>query len=366
MTTDVQKAASDPTADGTARRAPRRRGPRMGWRSALSPLNISALYLAAVLLVIFTLRIPDLFWSSTTLKSILSEEAITAILALALLVPLAAGAFDLSVGPVLGVSGIFISWLVINHDVNWVLACLLGLGFGLVVGALNGLMVVRLKIHSFIATLATTSILAGLAGLITRDVDISVPSSQPLRSVSTGEWLGIAKPAWYMLAVALLLWYVLEHTPVGRYLFATGGGPAAARLAGVQTNRYIFGALVTSGFVAAIAGIIALSRIGASSSSTGPGYVLPAFAAAFVGATQFKRGQFNVWGTLVAVFVLAIGVKGLLLMQFDNYVRDLFDGVALALAVGLANYQSRPKAAAASPTAAETTPAPPEPRSEHQ
>lgn len=313
------------------------------WRSTLSPLNISALYLLAALLIFFSLKIPDLLWSQTTLKSLMSEEAVTAMIALALTVPLAAGEFDLSVGPILGVTGILVSWLVIDHHVPWVLGGVCGLAFGLLVGLINSVMVVYFKIHSFITTLAMTSVLAGVAGYITHNADIVVPSTNPLRDVGSGEWWGVPRPFWYMAGIAIVMWYVLAHTPVGRYLFATGVGSPAARLAGVRTNRYVFGAFLASGLISAIAGIIALSRIGASSASTGPPYVLPAFAAAFVGSTQFKRGQFNVWGTLVAVFVLALGVKGLLLMQYDSYVRDLFDGLALAFAVGLASFQTRPQ-----------------------
>lgn len=314
------------------------------WR-ALSPLNISAIYLLIALLIYFSFQIPDLLWSETTLKALMSEQAVAAMVALALTVPLAAGEFDLSVGPVLGVTGILVSWLIVDQGAGWGLACVVGLLFGLLAGAVNGVMVVSLKINSFIATLATTSVLAGVAGMITKNADIVVPAENTLRQIGTGEWLGFPRPFWYMLVIAFVMWYVLALTPVGRNLFATGMGSAAARLAGVPTSRYVFGALLASGLISAFAGIITVSRIGASSSSTGPPFVLPAFAAAFVGATQFKRGQFNVWGTLVAVFVLALGVKGLLLMQYDGYVRDLFDGIALALAVGLASYQSRPRSA---------------------
>jgi len=315
------------------------------WLRTLSPINISAFYLLAVLLIIFTVRIPDLFWSETTFKSLMSEQAIAAMVALALTVPLAAGEYDLSVGPTLGVSGIFVSWLTVNQGLPWAVACAGGLGLGLVVGAVNATMVVVFKIHSFIATLAMTSVLAGVGAMINQNSDIVVPGTNFVRKLAVGDWLGVPRPFWYMTIIAVVMWYFLAMTPAGRYLFATGMGSAAARLAGVRTGRYVFGAFVTSGLLASFAGIIALGRIGAASASTGPPYVLPAFAAAFVGSTQFKRGQFNVWGTLVAVFVLAIGVKGLLLMQFDSYVQDLFNGVALALAVGLASYQVRPKRA---------------------
>lgn len=176
------------------------------WRRMLSPLNISALYLLAVLLLFFSIQIPDLLWSETTLQSLMSEQAVAAMVALALTVPLAAGEYDLSVGPVLGVTGILVSWLIVTQGMGWAPACVIGLLFGLVVGAVNATMVVFFKIHSFIATLATTSVLAGIAGMITKNADIVVPSTNFLRDIASGKWLGVPRPFWYLVVIAVAMW----------------------------------------------------------------------------------------------------------------------------------------------------------------
>ena len=143
------------------------------------------------------------------------------------------------------------------------------------------------------------------------------------------------------LLLALIAWAVLEHTPVGRYFFATGGNREAARLAGIHTDRYISAAMITSGFVAAIAGVLLASQYGSVQAQSGAPYLLPAFAAVYLGATQFKR-RFNVLGTILAVLVLQSGVKGLQLAGVAVlWVENLFFGLALVISVGFSSYQRK-------------------------
>lgn len=148
-------------------------------------------------------------------------------------------------------------------------------------------------------------------------------------------------PVYYLLVLAIVIWFVLEHTPVGRRVYATGGGADAARLAGVRTSRVIFAAFVASAVIASLAGVLQTASIGTGDPNIGPSYLLPAFAAAFLGSTQIKPGRFNVWGTVLAVYVLATGVKGLQLAGAPFWLPDLFNGVALLLAVGLSGLPRR-------------------------
>ena len=152
---------------------------------------------------------------------------------------------------------------------------------------------------------------------------------------------GITRTVLIALLLALILWFMFEHTAVGRYFFATGGGRDAARLAGIHTDRYISGAMLTSAFFSAIAGILLASQFGSVQAQSGAPYLLPSFAAAFLGATQFKR-RFNVLGTLLAVLVLQSGVKGLQLAGVSAvWVENLFFGCALIISVGLSTFQKR-------------------------
>ena len=302
--------------------------------SPLSVRNISLVYLWAAVFVLFALWVPDTFLTATTWKSLLAEQAVTTILALAVVVALAAGAFDLSVAAILGAAAIWSAHLMV--DLQWapvpaVLVTILGAAL---VGALSGAAVVFFRVNSFIATLGMSSILVAFVSAVSGNQQI-IGLPQSFSDWTTFELLGIQGAFWIALALALVVWFVLEQRPVGRYMYATGGNPDAARLAGVRTGRIIFGSLVFAAIIAGIAGLVVTSRLGTGSPTIGPPYLLPAFAAAFLGSTQVKPGRFNVLGTLIAVYALATSVKGLQLAGAADWLPDLFNGVALLLAVGL-------------------------------
>ncbi len=323
-----------PDTDATASRRRRR------LLAALSFRNISAVYIWILLMIVFSIWVPETFLTSTTLKSVLAQESVTAIVAIGLVLPLAAGLYDLSIGYMLGTAQITVAWMMgIQGQSPW-LSIAFALAVGLGVGVLNGFLVVKVKINSFIATLAVGSGLAAVISLLSGDTQI-IGLDQSFQRLGTNQFLGLSWPSYYLLALAIVLWYVTEQTPIGRYLFATGGNPEAARLAGVRTNRVMWGALIGCATIAAFAGIVATARVGAGAPGAGPPYLIPAFAAVFVGATQFK-GRPNVWGTVLAVYVLATGVKGLQLAGAPVWLPDLFNCIALLLAVGLSASQGRP------------------------
>jgi len=145
----------------------------------------------------------------------------------------------------------------------------------------------------------------------------------------------------YLVVIAAVMWFVLEHTRAGRYLFATGGNEPAARLAGVATDRMLRRSLVASALIAGLAGVVYSMQAGVFSASVGPGYLFPAVAAVFLGASQLQQRP-NVWGTLIAYFALAFGVQGLTLSasSASAWSQPLFQGVSLIVAVALA---SRPR-----------------------
>ena len=310
------------------------------WRSALSFQRTSGLYVWAALIVLFAIWVPDEFLTSTTWTTLASENSVTTIVALGLVVALAAGAFDLSVGAVLGASAAMCAYLMVERSWNPVLAIVVTLLVGALVGTVNGLIVVRFKVDSFIATLGMSSALLAFTEWLTDNQQITgLPDS--FKEIATLKPLGIPIPFFYMLGIAFVLWYVLQLTPVGRFLYATGGSREIARLAGVQPERWVFMSLVTSAFVASIGGIIVLARVSGAGPTLGASYVLPVFAAAFLGATQFQPGRFNVWGTVLAVYLLGTGTKGLQLAGFEPWVDKLFYGAALIIAVALAGFEGR-------------------------
>jgi ribose transport system permease protein len=311
---------------------------RIPW-AAFSFSRISGVYVWIAIILLFALWIPDIFLTELTWKNIASSQAVTAILTVGLLFPLAAGVYDLSVGQVLGFSAMFSAYLV-NHGFDTGSAVALTLAAGVAVGVINGIVVAGIGINSFIGTLGTGSILLALVGALSnRQQIVGLPTA--FADIGQQQLFGIPIPVFYLIVIAIIGWYVLEHSPFGRYLFAIGGSPDAARLAGVRTRALVFVALVVSALAAAFGGIIVTAKLGAGDPGVGPSYLLPAFAAAFLGATQFKRGRFNVGGSLLAVYLLATGVTGLQLAGAQFWITDLFNGTVLLMALGLASMQGR-------------------------
>jgi ribose transport system permease protein len=258
---------------------------------------------------------------------------------LGLLFPLAAGVYDLAVGQTLGFAAVLSAYLV-NHGFDTVSAIAVTLAAGLCVGAINGALIVGVRINSFIATLGVSSVLLAVVGAMSNNVQITgLPAS--FQDMAGAQPLGIPIPVIYLAVLAVLAWYALEHSPLGRYLFAIGGAEEAARLAGVPTRRLVVVALLISSVTAAFAGIVLTGKLTAGDPAAGPGYLLPAYAAAFLGATQFTPGRFNVIGALTATYLLATGVAGLQLTGAKFWVTDLFNGLVLIIALALPMIQGR-------------------------
>ena len=189
-----------------------------------------------------------------------------------------------------------------------------------------------------VITLGMSQVLAAATLFVSGNKQITGVLSPTFLKFGRNDIFGVPVVVYYLAALALLVWYVLEWTPLGRHLFATGANGEAARLSGVRTDRLVWGSLVASGVMAGIAGVVYGAKIGSFSNSFGPPLLFPAFAAVFFGATQFKSRP-NVWGTVLAVYTLAFGVKGLQLAFSSGvyWITPLFNGVALVVAVALAS-----------------------------
>ena len=298
----------------------------------------SALYLFAFVIVLFGVWIPDTFLTSVTFRLVAADQVVIAILALAILVPLVVGAFDLSVGAMLAFSLVVLTWLEAHTELNAVLSSLIAIASCGLVGFLSGLLVVRFRVNSFIATLGMSQILAATSLWISENRQISGVFSEKFLSYGRRDIGGVPIVFVYLVVLALVVWYVLQATPLGRNMFATGSNPEAARLSGVKTDGLVWSSLVVSALIAGLGGVVYGMKIATYSNSFGPPLLFPAFAAVFFGATQFTRRP-NVWGTLVAVYVLAFGVKGLQLAFTGGvyWITPMFNGVALLAAVTLAS-----------------------------
>jgi ribose transport system permease protein len=300
--------------------------------------NFSGVYLWALFIVVFGIWKPDLFLTSATLHSIASAQAISAMLALALLIPLTAGVYDLSVGAVINLSAItVISLQTKNHMDMWT-AMLITVAMCAAIGGLSGFIVVKLKVNSFVATLGMATVVSAIQTMISNQSQPYPPTEQSWFSLTQHTVFGFQIVVLYLVMLALIVWWVLDHTPVGRYLYAIGGNHEAARLTGIAVGRWSWLSLVASASIAGIAGIFYGSLSGPSL-TFGQSLLLPAFAAVFLGSTQIQPGRFNVWGTMLAVYVLATGVQGLQFVTGVQWLNDMFNGVALISAVAFAGWR---------------------------
>jgi ribose transport system permease protein len=298
--------------------------------SVLGPRNISAAYALIAIIIIFTLWSGRTFASTSTLKNVLDNYSISGMIAISLILPLTCRMFDLSIGSTVSLTGICVGEMLAN---NWnpVVVALIGVGIGLAVGVINVLVVILLGIDSFIGTLATSSIIASLALAVSENV-LSSPGLSRF-NFSQHVALGLTLPVWILICVMLILGIVLDYTFVGRFYYATGFNSDSARLAGVPTLRIQSISFLFSGVVAAFAGVMLVSNVGAADPNVGSNYLIPAFAAAFLGATQFRRGRFNTWGTVLTVMLLGTVSQGLVIAGAPEWAENVIVGILLIAAV---------------------------------
>jgi ribose transport system permease protein len=274
-------------------------------------------------------------------RNILASQVVLAVIALGSIVPLVCGQFDLSVGSVAGMTSVFTAASYANwHFAMW-LGALFGIALGAVIGVVNGLVVTRFGVNALITTLGSASVVTGVVTWYTGGNSIIQGIPAALTGFGTGNWFGVPKMVYLLVVAALLIWYLLEHTPFGRYLHSVGANPESAKLVGLNIPSLVLRSFVVSGASAGLGGVLLLAQSGAGNPGVGNGFTLTALAAAFLGATAVRPGRFNVLGTMLAIFFLAAAITGLTFAGVKDYIHDLFTGVALVLAVAISTVLSR-------------------------
>jgi ribose transport system permease protein len=290
--------------------------------------------------VIFSALEPSLFPTSATFRTIFSTQSALAVVTLGLLLPLIVGEFDLSIGATLGLAAILVVVLNVEHGVPVGVAVLAALAAGLLIGLLNGFFVVVIGVDGLVATLGMATLVTGI-GYAVSDYQILSGVSDSLVNAVTTDLLGLPLGFWYGLALCIGFWYVLRYTPLGRYLIFTGASRDVARLSGLPVRELRLGAFVVGAGIASLAGVLLAGTLGGEDPSAGVGFLLPAYAAAFLGATVVTPGQFNPWGALVAVYFLMTGITGLQLLGLADWIQDVFYGATLIVAVTLSHLAAR-------------------------
>ncbi len=328
--------AEAPTATVTGIDTPveKPRTPRRPRRDAVAQWSRFALPGLLVLLVVcFSIVEPNSFATYDNARTILTTQATLTVLALSALCTLKVGQFDLSLGAQLGLAQVVLPGLLSKSHANIGTAIVVAVLCTTLVGLFNGLLVAKVRLDSFIVTLGVATVLQALVLWYTNAQIIFDGIPPSLVAITTTSVAGIPLPIVYVAVIAIAIWIVVERTPFGRFMEAVGGSQDAARLSGINSDAVTILSFTLGGLLAGIAGVLAASQVGSGNPSLGPEYLLPAFAAVFLGATSFSVGRFNVWGTLIAVLTVATGVAGLNLLGVPQWVNPLFNGVALLIAI---------------------------------
>lgn len=325
-------------------RAPEAQRVGREWRHWLvvAAERYTLLALIAIVIVIFSIypKTSGTFLTVNNIRTVLGNDVVVAVAALAAIVPLIGGQFDISIGPVAGMSSI-VAASAMSH--GWLLlpAILLALAICAIVGIINGVLVAHVGVNSFITTLAAGTLIGGVVSLYTSDNVIITGISRKLTSFGSDNFLGMPWVVWIVIIIALALSFVLGWTVYGRQLSSIGASEAAARLVGIRVRRVVASSFVVSAVLAGIAGVLLLARTGAGNPQIGAGYTLDALSAAFLGATAFSPGRFNVPGTLAGVVFVALCVNGLTLAGASDWADPVFTGAALMIAVALSTTLQR-------------------------
>jgi ribose transport system permease protein len=335
----IQSDALEPTRDEM-----------VGLTRAQKLIRLAPVYglviLTVFLIVLFSVLLPDTFPTVLNLRAILSDKAIIAMLSLAAMIPMVAGRIDLTVGYGIVLWHILAISLQVNYGFPWPLAVIVVIALGAMTGVLNGVLVEVAKIDAFIATLGTGTVLYAIALWHSGGRQV-VGELDPSFYLLSGQWvLGLPITGFYVLTISIVMWVVLEFTPVGRYLYAIGANQKAAELNGIPTRKFVVGAFVASGTLAALAGVLLASKLRIGQASVGLEFLLPALVGAFLGSTTIKPGRVNVWGTIIGVVILAVGISGIQQFGGSFWVEPLFNGATLLIAIGIAGYAQRKKGAA--------------------
>jgi len=337
--TSIKSDALEPTKDELT---------RLGGMARLIRLapTYGLVILMFVLLVVFSILLPDTFPTMLNLRAIVSDKAIIALLSLAAMIPMVSGRIDLTVGYGIVLWHILAISLQINYGFPWPVAVLIVVALGALTGVANGFLVEVAKIDSFIATLGTGTVLYALALWHTGGRQVVGVLPDGFYALNGTFVFGLPITGFYVLALSFALWLVLDYTPAGRYLYAIGANQKAAELNGIPTRKFVVSAFIASGTLTAITGVLLASKLRIGQASVGLEFLLPALVGAFLGSTTIKPGRVNVWGTIVGVAILAIGISGIQQFGGSFWVEPMFNGATLLIAIGIAGYAQRKKGAA--------------------
>lgn len=282
--------------------------------------------------IVFAALSPHAFATLGNAVNVSRQIAFLVLVAVGATLVMAAGEFDLSVGASASLGGVMATQLAVA-GVYLPLAVILTLAAGLVFGMLNGWLVGRLQLLSFITTLATGTMLAGFTFWLTGGSTVFNGIPDGFTAWGRAVWLGVPGPSWVMVSAVALAWVLMHRTAFGRQLCAVGGNERAARLVGVDVKRHKVWAFGLCAVVATAAGVLLASRLGSAHPTGGNGLFLPAYAAAFLGMTTHRSGTPHVLGSLLGAATLGILANGLTILNVPSFLQDVVTGAIVVAAL---------------------------------
>jgi ribose transport system permease protein len=295
------------------------------------------------LLLIFSLwgQTSSTFPTMANLAATVGNQATLLVISIGMVIPLLAGEIDLSVGATAGATSVVTAAAMANFHTGLLVAIIAGMIFALIIGVVIGVLVARVSANSFVITFGVATVLGGLVEWYTKSLPITSNISQGLQNFGSLNWLGVPRMTVVLIPIFVGALILQDRTPYGRHLQAIGSNKRAAHLVGVRVGTFTFLSFVISALTAGIGGILLTARSGGASPNAGTTLLFPAFTAVFLGMACIRPGKPNVVGTTVAVFLLAAAVSGLTMAGAQAWVNDVFDGVALLVAISLATWFGR-------------------------
>jgi ribose transport system permease protein len=293
-------------------------------------LGLTLLVLLALMWIVLAFSTRS-FWTYGNITNLLRQGAMTAILAIGETFVIITAGIDLSVGAVVGFCSVIIAWL-LTHSFSIPVAILITLGIGLAIGIFHGFGITRLGLPPFIMTLATLTALRGVGLLITNGATISI-TNDTFTGFSRGDFLGVPNLFWMVVVVAVPAYIFLHQTRYGRYLFAIGSNPEAARLSGVNTRRMTYIAYILSALCAAFVGILLAARIGIGNATQAEGWELQAIASSVIGGTSLFGAVGSVHGPLLGSFILTTINNGANLLNVNSFWQRVITGLLIIVIV---------------------------------
>jgi ribose transport system permease protein len=296
---------------------------------------------------LFSILRPSSFGTTENLSGILSTQTVPVILAISVLLVLVIGHFDLSGAANLGLAQVLVIGLITVSGWTPAAAILFAVGISTVLGAINGLIIVRFKVGSFITTLATSTIIFGVQLWYTNGETLFRPITKDFTDLGRGYSGPIPNVVLCAFVACLILWFLLNKIPMGRKMYVVGGSARAARLIGIRADRYVVATFALAGLLAGIGGVMLAAQLGTAQPGGGDPLLIPAFTGALLSPTTIQITRFNVAGAVVAILVLATTVSGLQQLGAPTWVQPIFNGVALIIALSLSGWAVRSRAEAA-------------------